>query len=116
LDGSSRGIEPNEGEGDRWKERDTVQGHDGDIHSILVSAASWAQTIDTVTVCVIPRALMASPEGDEGRPKRDGASAEASKFRCTIFQRCGDGNTAESRVPGWMYGCAVQNSGIDTCQ
>ena len=27
------GIEPNEGEGGRWKERDTVQGYVGNIYS-----------------------------------------------------------------------------------
>ncbi len=55
--------------------RDTVQGYVGNIYSGLVQPRGL-HTIDTVTVFVVPRALMATRKGSG--PKRDGASAEVS--------------------------------------
>lgn len=43
--------------------------------TILVNTASWSQTIDTVTVCVISRALM----NVDDRPRRGSRAAKARR-------------------------------------
>lgn len=79
-------------------EWDTVQGFVGDIHSILVSTASWSRNN---TVCVISGALMAALKGIKARS----ATAHQERYPNSVALYAGGvvtGKKTESRVPGWM--------------
>jgi hypothetical protein len=91
-------------------EWDTVQGFVGDIHSILVSTASWSRNN---TVCVISRALMAALKGIKARS----ATAHQERYPNSVALYAGGvvtGKKKESRVPGWMCSTAASTTNPQT--